>query len=303
MERAGDPGVAPRPFRFAASTHGVASAAGWRELARKVEGLGFSTLQVSDHIADGLAPLPALAAAAEATSTLRLGTLVLANDLRNPVVAAKELATVDVLSDGRLEWGVGAGWIPADYELTGIAMDPGPVRVARLGESIARMEERFAQGEPSPVQAPHPPLLVGGAQRGILSLAARVADVVGIAPSLLARSVLGGTPSCSPTEAVDRQVAWVEAAAPERVAAVERHFVAFPALVTDDARGRAGKVAESFGWSVDDVLAAPHVLIGTVDALCDALVERRERWGISYVTVQAAAAEAFAPVVERLAGR
>jgi probable F420-dependent oxidoreductase len=299
------PAVHPsrRPFRFAASTHGVADPTGWRELARSVEDLGYATLHVSDHVRDGLAALPALAVAAEATTTLRVGPLVLANDLRNPVVAAKELATIDVLSGGRLEWGMGAGWVPRDFEATGIPMDPGRERVARLVTSIARMQAWFAEGEPPPVQRPHPPLLVGGAQRGVLSLAAREADVVGIGPSLLARSIFGGPPECSPTEALDRQVGWLEAAAPERIEVVERHVVAFPAVVTDDARGRAASVGETLDWTVDDVLSAPHVLIGSVDALCDALVERRERWGISYVTVQAAAARAFAPVVARLAGR
>jgi probable F420-dependent oxidoreductase len=281
----------------------VADPTGWRELAHSIEDLGYATLHVSDHVRDGLAPLPALAVAAEATTTLRVGPLVLANDLRNPVVAAKELATLDVLSGGRLEWGMGAGWVPRDFEATDIPMDPGRERVARLVTSIARMQAWFAEGAPSPVQRPHPPLLVGGAQRGVLSLAAREADVVGIGPSLLARSIFGGPPECSPTEALDRQVGWLEAAAPERIEVVERHVVAFPAVVTDDARGRAASVGETLDWTVDDVLSAPHVLIGSVDALCDALVERRERWGISYVTVQAAAARAFAPVVARLAGR
>lgn len=291
-----------RPFRFAASTHGLASPDEWRDLARKVEELGYDTLQMSDHVTDGLAPIPALAAAAEATRSLRLGTLVLANDLRNPTMAAKELATLDVLSGGRLEWGMGAGWVPADFEATGIEMAPGRERVERLAASLGVMTAYFEQGEPRPAQQPRPPLLVGGAQRGLLSLAAREAEIVGIAPSLMARSIFGAAPECTPAEALDRQIGWLRSAAGERFDDLELHVVAFPAVVTDDPAGRAAPVAERYGWSVDDLFESPHVLIGTVDSLVDALVERRERWGISYVTVQAAAAERFAPVVARLAG-
>ena len=292
-----------RPFRFSASTHGMPTARRWRRLARSLEDLGYDALFVSDHIAGGLAPLPALAVAATVTKRLALGTLVLANDLRNPVVAAKELATVDVLSEGRLIWGMGAGWVPADYETTGIPMGTGAERVAALAASLDRIEERFAVGDPTPVQRPRPPLLVGGAQRGILSLAARRADVVGVAPSLLARSLFGQPPQCTAAEAMDRQLGWLRAAAPERFDDLELHVVAFPAEVTDDARTRAEEVGRRTDWSADDVLASPHALLGTVDAICDVLEERRARWGISHVTVPAPAAEAFAPVVERLQGR
>lgn len=292
-----------RPFRFAASTHGVGSAPAWRALARQVEALGYDTLQISDHIADGLAPVPALAVAAEVTTTLRVGTLVLANDLRNPVVAAKELATLDLLSEGRLEWGMGAGWVEADYEATGIDMAPGRTRVARLGAAVTVMKRCFADGEPTPVQHPHPPLLIGGAERGILALAAREADTVGIGPSLLARAILGAPPTCTPAEAVDRQVAWLHAAAPERVDEQERHVVAFPVIVTDDAHGQAERFGHAYGWSAAEVLESPHVLIGSVAAMCDAIEARRARWGISAITVPATAAEVFARVVERLSGR
>ena len=292
-----------RPFRFGATTHGEPSSTAWRQLARTIEDLGYDTLHVSDHLAGGLAPLPALAAAAEATSTVRLGALVLANDLRNPVMAAKELATVDVLSDGRLEWGMGAGWVPADYEATDLPMHDGAARVADLVTGVERMLARFAHGDPDPVQRPHPPLLVGGAQRGILSFAARRAQIVSIAPSLLARSLFGGPPKCTPVEAFELQLGWLDAAAPDRADPPERHVVCFPAVVTDDPVGRAADVGKGVGWSAEDVLDAPHMLLGSVDAICAALEERRERWGVSYVTVQANAARAFAPVVERLRGR
>lgn len=293
-----------RPFRFSVTSPPVSSAADFRELARRVEDLGYDTLHLADHVATGLAPIPALAVAAAATSTLRIGPLVLCNDLRNPIVAAKELATLDLLSEGRLEWGMGAGWVPADYEATGIAMAPGAERVAHLADSIARMKEHFATVVPEPVQRPHPPLVVGGAQPGLLKLAAREADVISIAPSLLARSIFGNPPECTPAQAFDRQLAWIRPIEAERATPpAERHVTLFPALITDDARARAADVGRSIDQGVDEVLEAPHVLLGTVDAACDALEERRERWGISYITVQTAAAEAFAPVVERLRGK
>lgn len=295
--------MTPRPFRFSVTSHRVESARDWRALAQKVEALGYDTLHVADHIGMGLATLPALAAAAAATSTIRVGPLVLVNDLRNPVVAAKELATLDVLSDGRLEWGMGAGWVPDDYETSGIAMARGADRVARLAETIPVMKERFAVGEPPSVQRPHPPLVVGGARPSLLALAAAEADIVSFVPSLLARSLFDQPPECTPAEAFDRQIGWFRGGAPERADSLERHVVVWPAIITPDARRRAEDIGRHLRQPPEAVLDAPHILLGTVDAVCDTLEERRERWGLSYVTVQPPVAEAFAPVVERLRGR
>jgi alkanesulfonate monooxygenase SsuD/methylene tetrahydromethanopterin reductase-like flavin-dependent oxidoreductase (luciferase family) len=165
------------------------------------------------------------------------------------------------------------------------------------------MKDRFAAGEPRPVQQPHPPLLIGGAQPGILALAAREADIVSIAPSLLARSIFGAPPRCTPAQALDRQLRWMHRAAPGRAAVIERQIVAFPTQVTRHARVRAGELGQRLDQPVEEVLAAPHVLLGTVASMCETLEERRERWGISYVTVPTQVAEAFAPVVERLRGQ
>jgi probable F420-dependent oxidoreductase len=190
-----------RRFRFGVAVPKVASATAFRELARKAEGLGFSTLFVPDHFVDhDLAPVPALAAAAAVTTTLRVGPLVLGNDYKHPVVLAREIGTLDLLSEGRVELGIGAGWMTVDYEKAGIALDPPGVRIARLAESIAVLKGLFADGpftlhgehysvtdldgQPKPVQRPHPPFIVGGGGPKILALAAREAQIVGINANL-----------------------------------------------------------------------------------------------------------------------
>jgi probable F420-dependent oxidoreductase len=308
----------PHPFRFGVGAGVAPSRRAWRQFARKVEDLGFSTLCVSDHFNDQLAPLPALAAAAEATNTLRVGTLVLCNDYKHPVVHAKELATIDLLSDGRLEWGMGAGWFPPDYETSGIPFDRPGVRVDRLTEAVTIMKGLFGDekvsvdgahyritdldGTPKPVQRPHPPLLIGASQRRLLSFAAREADIVGIGPSLDGRSLPSRPAPMTPAAATDRQLEWIRTAAGDRFDELELQVVAFPFAVGGDVEQQASGIGASLGLEPADVLDSPHVVLGSVDAICDALEERRARWGVSYWVVPEAALDAAAPVVERLAG-
>jgi probable F420-dependent oxidoreductase len=308
-----------RPFRFGVTAGRVESARAWRDLARRTEGLGYSTLFMSDHFNDQLAPIPALAAAAEATERLRIGTLVLDNDFRNPAMAAKELATLDLLSDGRLEWGMGAGWFPFDYESTGIPFDGGAVRAARLGQAVTIMKGLFAdgpvthksdeyeitelEGTPKPVQSPHPPLLIGAARRRMLSLAGRHADIVGVAPSLDSRP-FGSRPALmSVSEATDRQVGWIRDGAGTRFDGIELQMVAFPASVGGDTTRQVDNLAQAWGIDPSEVQASPHVLIGSVDEICDGLEHRRARWGVSYWVVASAVVDAFAPVVDQLHDR
>ena len=188
----------PRPFRFGVqcSSPPDGTRNGWSELARTCEGLGYSTLTVADHFDDQLAPIPALMAAADATTTLRVGALVLCTDFTHPVVIAKEAATIDVLSDGRFELGLGAGWMTSDYERTGIAFDSASTRIERMGEALTVIDQLWSDapctfdgkhfsisdldGRPKPVQRPRPPVLVGGGGKRVLSLAARQADIVGL---------------------------------------------------------------------------------------------------------------------------
>jgi probable F420-dependent oxidoreductase len=306
----------PRAFRFAAASPGIADAHAWQELARAVEGLGYSTLLVSDHVHHDLAPLPALAAAAAATRTLRLGTYVLGLDFRNPVVLAKDLATLDVLSEGRLEVGVGIGWNGDDYRATGVPVVPAAVRAERFREAFAILKRTLA-GEsfsfagthfrveevgavPAPVQRPRPPLLVGGGRRGILGFAAREADAVSLAP----RSADGRLDEQDATpEAVDRKVGWIRAAAGARVAELELDHLVFECMVTPRPDEVVELYARGMGVPPERVRENPCLLIGSAGELVETLERRRARWGISHVAIPADAAGAFAPVVDRLAGR
>ena len=233
----------PRPFRFGIQLHVASTAAEWADLAREAEDLGFSTLFVPDHFGEQLAPGPALTAAADATSTLRVGTLVLDNDYKHPVVTAKEMATIDLLSSGRLELGIGAGWMASDYEQSGIPMDDAATRVSKLEEGIAVLKGLFAPGPftwsgthyqvtdldglPRPVQSPHPPFLVGGGGPRVLELAGREADIVGVNPAIRSGRIDAAAAQDGVAELTDRKVGWVKAAAGERYADIEMQMLMY----------------------------------------------------------------------------
>jgi probable F420-dependent oxidoreductase len=307
-----------QPFRFGVAAHAVASAERWRDLARRAEDLGYATLILPDHLNPQLAPIPGLLAAALQTTTLRVAVQVLDVDHRNPVVAAKEVATLDLLSGGRCDWGMGAGWLHADYEATGIPFDPPGVRLSRLVEAVAVMKGLFAGGpvdhqgrhytvrgavgDPQPVQRPHPPLLVGGSRPRLLRFAGREADIVSISPSWDSRRIMGAEPSLTVEAAMDLQVGWIRDGAGDRFDRVELSHVAMPVEVTDDPGAAFERIAPNVGLTPDEARRSPHVLAGPVGAICDALVARRERWGLSNIVVPVGALEPFAPVVARLAG-
>ena len=308
-----------RPFRFGVQASNAGDAASWKQLARTVESLGYSTLTMPDHFDNQFAPVPALMAAADATDTLRVGALVLDNDYRHPIVLAKELATIDLLSEGRLEIGIGAGWMAADYEQSGIAYDPPRVRVDRFEEAVtvvrgAMSGEAFSYrgehysitdytGSPRPVQTPCPPILIGGGGKRVLTIAATRADIVGINSTLTA-GVVGSAAIASMTaQAVDDKVGIVRDAAGDRLADIELNLRAFMVRVTDERRAVIEQIAGFV--SVDPLLVeqSPFALIGTPAQIVDDLVRRREQWGFSYIIVGGADIEAFAPVVAELAGR
>ena len=307
-----------RPFRFGIQTAGPPDPRGWAERARKVEALGYSTLTMADHLDDQLAPIPALVAAADATSTLRIGTLVLANDYRHPVVSAREAATVDLLSGGRLEVGLGAGWMVTDYDQAGIRLDPAAVRVDRLEEAVGIVKALLEggpvthegthyriddlEGRPATVQQPRPPLLIGGGGRRVLSLAAREADIVGINPALGAGVIDHRAGPDATVEATDRKIGWIREAAGERFEAIELHVRIHIAAVSDRRDEMAEALAPGFGVSAPEALASPHALVGTESEIVEQLIERRERWGLSYVGLSADVIDEMAPVVDRLAG-
>jgi probable F420-dependent oxidoreductase len=290
----------------------------WAELARRAEDLGYSTLTCADHLDDQFAPVPALAAAAMATSTIRLGTLVLANDYRHPVVAAKDAATLDVLSEGRLELGVGAGWMTSDYETAGIPLDPPGTRLERLAEGLAVMRGLFADGPfsfegehyridglegfPKPIQRPGPPIVLGGGGPRMLRLAAREADVVGINVNLAVGVIDERAGADATEEATHAKIDLVRQAAGDRFDDIELQVRVHVVAVTDDRDGMAELLAPALGISPAAALASPHAIAGTPDQIIDDLRARRERWGISYLGVSVDALDALAPVVARLAG-
>jgi probable F420-dependent oxidoreductase len=308
----------PRRFRFGVQLSTAASAAGWAELAREAEDLGYSSLLVPDHFGDQLSPGPALTAAAAATTGLRVGTLVLDNDFRHPVVTAKEMATIDLLSGGRLELGIGAGWMASDYERSGIAMDGAATRVDRLAEALAVLKGLLApgafsfagdhyrvtdlDGRPLPVQQP-PPLIVGGGGPRVLALAAREADIVGLNPAIRSGRVDRASARDGSAAATDRKLAWVRDAAGDRYGDLELQMLLFACVVTDDRAGALDSLAPLFGTEPDDLAEYPHAWVGSIDRIADDLEARRERWDASYLVVQGPEAmRAAAPVVARLAG-
>ncbi len=307
-----------RPFRFAVQASGASDGMAWTDLARRVESLGYATLSMPDHFGDQLAPVPAMAAAAAATTTLRIASLVFDNDYRHPVVLAKEMATLDVLSGGRVELGIGAGWLATDYQQSGIRHDPAGVRLERMAEAVCVMRGLMADGpfgfqgkhytisnldgRPKPVQRPHPPIVMGGGGRRMLSIAGREADIVGINANLGAGRVGPEMAADVTPAAFERKIGWVREAAGERFDQIELQVQAFFLAVTDDRDATAAAVGQGFGVDADQVLEIPLVLIGNVQELAEDLQRRRARFGISYITVPAEMCEAFAPVVERLAG-
>lgn len=308
-----------RAFRFGVQASTAADARSWTALARKVESLGYSTLTMPDHFGDQLAPVPALMAAAAATTSLRIGALVWDNDYRHPVVLAKELATLDVLSEGRLEIGIGAGWLATDYTSSGIAYDSSKIRVDRFEEGLTVIKgalscEAFSfsgahyavadfVGSPRPVQSPRPPILIGAGGKRMLTIAATEAEIIGINGTLTAGVVGPEAIATMTAGAVDAKVATLRAVAGSRLDDLELNVRAFIVRVTTDRQAVMDQIAGFVQADPALVAESPFALIGTPAELVDDLLRRRERWGISYVIVGGDDVESFAPVVAELAGR
>ncbi len=303
------------PFRFAVHTTVAPSMSDWRERARAAEGLGYSALYVTDHFDAQFGPLVAATVAAEATTALHVGTLVLNNDLRNPVVLAKEIASLGLAAEGRVEVGLGAGWLRSDYEESGVEYDSAAVRVQRLDESLTIMKALWKAGEttfegrhytvhgarcdPRPVSQPR--VIVGGGSKRILTVAAGQADTVGVNTSLVSGEKGGDIASQATFDHYDRCLTWVRAAAGDRFASLELQIAAFAVMVVGSRRS-ALRSATMLGFPGDEALDIPVLLIGTEDELCERLIERREKWGFSNVVVPGESMEVFAPVVARLTG-
>lgn len=319
-----------RPFRFALQAFEAATPESWFDTARRTEALGYSTLFTTDHhfgpgaIADAsghrpvdVAPISAMTMAAAVTTTLRVGCRVFCVDYHHPVVLAKELATVDFLSGGRLEAAIGAGWVQAEYDGLGIPMDRAGVRIARLAEAVGVLRAHWLgepvdisgdhlhvsgfSGTPRPVQE-RIPIMIGGGSPKVLRLAGTLADVVSFNFNNAAGK-LGPNSVTSATEAQTvEKIGWVREGAGERFDDLELEIGAYFIAVTDDAASAAAALGARFGVTGDEILAHPHALIGTVDSICDTLQRRREVFGINYITVAQRHLDEFAPVVARLAG-
>jgi probable F420-dependent oxidoreductase len=315
-----------RRFRFGVVGEGIRSGEQLAAEARRAEALGYATLLLRDHFVpepfgDQLAPTVALMAAAGVTRTLRLGTMVLDNDYRHPVLLAKEAATLDLLSGGRFELGVGAGWLRDEYERAGMRFDAPGVRVARLEESLQVLKGLLAgsaftfagvhytvaglESFPRPVQRPHPPILVGAGSRRMLGIAGREADIVGILPRALPNGTISEDLSERSPETTDRKLDWVRQAAGGRFGELELSMMV-SVIVADDHRKAAAQLAAERGWGTaasERVLEMPSVFVGGVDRIVELMQARRDRYGFSYYVVSDEDMEALGPVVDRLAGR
>lgn len=325
-----------KPFRFSLQCFNTDSPANWRTLISKTEDLGYSTFFLADHfLSPGpalegtfhppqlLGAVPAIAMALEQTSTLRVGCRVFCNDYRHPAILAKEAATMDYLSGGRLEFGLGAGWIRAEYEAAGIAFDEFPERFERFAESV-HAYKAFMSGEPldisgksvnwsgfngtpAPAQQPWPPLMIGGGSKKILEFAGAEADIVSLNFNNRAGMLGPDGMNSGLAEATARKIDWIRNGAGDRFDDIELEIGAYTTIITDHQQPTAAAFGEALGMSAEDILEHPHCLIGSVDYICDELQRRRETYGISYVAVmddgENNMVEAFAPVVERLSGK
>jgi probable F420-dependent oxidoreductase len=317
-----------KPFRFLADPGDVTDGPSLAEAARRAEAIGYALLVYPDHVVAPLGMVPLLTWAAAATERLRVAPFVANNDLRHPALLAQDLATLDVLSGGRVEMAVGAGWNRPEYDALGLAFDPVGVRVARLAEAVTVLKGCLGDGPfsfagahytitdhdglPKPVQRPHPPLFIGGGGRRLLTVAGREADIVGLAPRTLATAlgdaIVRSDPRSITVAATEQKIGWVREAAGDRFDTLELNV--YPTgsapLLTDHPRKAAADILDGIRartgveLDVDAYLASPHVFIGSIDGLVAKLRELRERLGIS--SFMLGDIDTLAPVVERLAG-
>lgn len=312
-----------KPFEFLAESRDPISARELGERARRAEAIGYHGLVVPDHLLDQLSPVPTMAVIAAATERLRIGAFVFNNDLRHPAVLAQDLASLDVLSEGRLDVAMGAGWNRAEYDSVGIAYDRASIRSERLAEAVAVLKGCFSDGPfsfdgrfyriadydagPTPVQRPHPPFLIGGGGRRTLALAAREAQVVGLAPRVEAGSRRDMTSLT--WAATEEKIGWVREAAGDRFGELRLNVYpsAVPPTIVEDARGEAGRVADALAavggrrLTEDEVLESPQLFIGSLARLEEKFIAMREGLGISSIMVGELGP--LDPLVERLAGR
>lgn len=316
---------AVQPFRFGVINEHMSTRQHWIAQARQAEALGFSTMLIRDHFVPDFfgaqfAPFAALMAAADATTTLRIGNLVIDNDYRHPVVLAKEAATLDLLSEGRFELGLGAGWLQVEYDQAGLPFDAAGVRISRMEEAITILKGLFAQGPvtfsgshyqirdlegfPKPVQRPHPPLLIGGAGKKMLAIAAREANIVHLMPRTISTGTLVSDPRDRLTACVAEKIGWLRESAGERFAQLQLSLGA-TIVVSDARRSATEQLIQREAWqvvSVEDVWDMPSIFVGSLDQIATDMAERRETLGFSYFIVSDNEMDDCADVVARVAG-
>ena len=308
----------PKPFRFAVQVNTAADGKAWRELARKIEALGYSTLFVPDHFGDQWEPSIAMTVAAEATSTLNVGALVFDNDYRHPIVLAKQIATLDLASEGRVEFGIGAGWMKSDYDQSGIEYERPGLRIDRMVEGLEIMKQLWsegtctfkgehytineAQGLPRPHSRPHPKVIIGGGGKRVLGIAAREADIVGVNPNLKAGYVGPEVAESAKAPYFRERIQWIREAAGDRFDDIELQVLTFFVQFVPDRKQAIENLAPLFNVTPEEAAEIPIALIGSVDEICETLQQRREEYGFSYVVVHEPEMEAFGEVVARLAG-
>jgi probable F420-dependent oxidoreductase len=310
------------PFRFLADMSEIVIGSELASRARRAEQMGYYGLVVPDHLLGQLSPTVAMATVVAATSRLRVSAFVMNNDLRHPAVVAQDLASIDVLSDGRLTIAIGAGWNRPEYDAIGIPFDPAPVRQARLAESISVLKGLFSgapfsfsgehytitdyAAQPVPVQRPHPPFFIGGGGRRTLMLAAHEANTVGLAPRIQPNATVDARSMTLP--ATRQKIEWVRDAAPERFPSLEFNVYpsSWPVTVTDNLHPEARRVIDhlrsrtGIELTEEEVIDSPHLFIGSIDRLVEKFQQLREELGIS--SIMLGDIEELAPVLERLAG-
>lgn len=304
------------PFRFGIQLRNAASGRAWRDMARKAEDLGYSTLFLPDHFEESWSPTVPLTVAAEATTSLKVGALVYDNDYRHPITLARDVAAMDLFSEGRIELGIGAGWMTTDYEQSGIVLDRPGVRIDRMIEAIECMKRLWTDdrasfvGEhytltnatchPRPFTAGGPPICIGGGGRKVLTAAAKYASIIGVNPELTSGTAGIEAAKTAVSGRYLERIEWIRVAAGERFASIELQVLGQIEQVVPNRLEFAANLAPAFGLSPEEALQMPIVLVGTVDEICADLVSRRETYGFSYIVVHDM--DAFAPVVARLAG-
>lgn len=305
-----------RPFRFGVQLRQPPSAKQWRELCRKTEDLGFSTIFLPDHFQQTWNPIVPLTVALEVTSAMKVGALVFANDYRHPVVLARDIAAMDFLSEGRVEFGLGAGWMTVDYEQSGIQLDRPGVRIERLEEAIRVIKGLWsndtfsftgrhyriegARCEPKPHRPGGPPLLIGGGGNRVLTVAATHADIIGVNPELTEGVVGQGAARSAVGERYRERIQLIKQVAGDRFPDIELQLLAAIEMVVPNRDEVFANLAGGFGITPEEAADVPVVLCGTVEQIVDDLVRRREELGFSYVVVHEV--DALAPVVAKLAG-